>query len=175
MTTTSSDQAADSRQARILGEREETGMWEIELSADGPLGSLPLTSEMLIEEPSGNIFGMTQNAGMGWNPDELLRTQFMILSTMGGMRGPDGKPLALGIHTGHFELGLLIAEAADELRQLGALPYAAYCSDPCDGRTQGTTGMLDSLPYRNDAATIFRRLARSVPTAKGVLGIATCD
>ncbi|MCH7593934.1 MAG: dihydroxy-acid dehydratase, partial [Chloroflexi bacterium] len=150
-------------------------MWEIELSADGPSGSLPLTSEMLIEEPSGNIFGMTQNAGMGWNPDELLRTQFMILSTMGGMRGPDGKPLALGIHTGHFELGLLIAEAADELRQLGALPYAAYCSDPCDGRTQGTTGMLDSLPYRNDAATIFRRLARSVPTSKGVLGIATCD
>ena len=115
---------------------------------------------------------MTQNAGMGWNPDELLRTQFMILSTLGGMRGPDGKPLALGIHTGHYELGLLISEAADELRELGALPFAAYCSDPCDGRTQGTTGMLDSLPYRNDAATVFRRLARSVPTTKGVLGVA---
>jgi len=175
MTTTSSDQAADSGQARILGETTNTGMWDIDLSADGPLGSLPVTSEMLIEEPSGNIFGMTQNAGMGWNPDELLRTQFMILSTLGGMRGPDGKPLALGIHTGHYELGLLIAEAADELRELGALPFAAYCSDPCDGRTQGTTGMLDSLPYRNDAATVFRRLARSVPTTKGVLGVATCD
>ncbi len=175
MTTTSNDQAADSRQARILGETTNTGMWDIDLSADGPLGSLPVTSEMLIEEPSGNIFGMTQNAGMGWNPDELLRTQFMILSTLGGMRGPDGKPLALGIHTGHYELGLLIAEAADELRELGALPFAAYCSDPCDGRTQGTTGMLDSLPYRNDAATVFRRLARSVPTTKGVLGVATCD
>ena len=175
MTNTSSDQAADSGQARILGETVDTGMWDIDLSAEGPLGSLPVTSEMLIEEPSGNIFGMTQNAGMGWNPDELLRTQFMILSTVGGMRGPDGKPLALGIHTGHYELGLLIAEAADELRYLGALPFAAYCSDPCDGRTQGTTGMLDSLPYRNDAATVFRRLARSVPTTKGVLGVATCD
>ncbi len=175
MTNTSSDQAADYGQARILGETVDTGMWDIDLSAEGPLGSLPVTSEMLIEEPSGNIFGMTQNAGMGWNPDELLRTQFMILSTVGGMRGPDGKPLALGIHTGHYELGLLIAEAADELRYLGALPFAAYCSDPCDGRTQGTTGMLDSLPYRNDAATVFRRLARSVPTTKGVLGVATCD
>jgi len=175
MTTTSNDQASDSGQARILGETSNKELWDIDLSADGPLGSLPVTSEMLIDEPSGNIFGMTQNAGMGWNPDELLRTQFMILSTLGGMRGEDGKPLALGIHTGHFELGLLIAEAAAELRQLGTLPFAAYCSDPCDGRTQGTTGMLDSLPYRNDAATVFRRLARSVPTTKGVLGIATCD
>src|SRR5205807_5632913 len=43
------------------------------------------------------------------------------------------------------------------------------------GRSQGTTGMMDSLPYRNDAAQIFRRLIRSLPTRKGVLGIATCD
>ena len=35
--------------------------------------------------------------------------------------------------------------------------------------------MYDSLPYRNDAATIFRRLMRSLPTRSGVLGIATCD
>src|SRR3712207_9166138 len=35
--------------------------------------------------------------------------------------------------------------------------------------------MLDSLPYRNDAATVFRRLIRSLPTRKGVLGVATCD
>ncbi|HEY1848751.1 MAG TPA: YjhG/YagF family D-xylonate dehydratase, partial [Opitutaceae bacterium] len=54
-------------------------------------------------------------------------------------------------------------------------PFAAYCSDPCDGRTNGTPGMLDSLPYRNDAAIVFRRLIRSLPSAKGVLGIATCD
>src|SRR3954447_14608819 len=35
--------------------------------------------------------------------------------------------------------------------------------------------MFDSLPYRNDAAIIFRRLARSLPYRAGVLGIATCD
>jgi putative YjhG/YagF family dehydratase len=35
--------------------------------------------------------------------------------------------------------------------------------------------MFDSLPYRNDAATIFRRLIRSLPTRRGVIGVATCD
>ena len=60
-------------------------------------------------------------------------------------------------------------------QQAGAVPYAAYCSDPCDGRTQGTPGMFDSLAYRNDAASVFRRQARSIPTAQGVLGVATCD
>src|SRR5208337_4701795 len=34
---------------------------------------------------------------------------------------------------------------------------------------------FDSLPYRNDAAILFRRLARSLPRRSGVLGIATCD
>ena len=35
--------------------------------------------------------------------------------------------------------------------------------------------MFDSLPYRNDAAIIFRRLIRSLPTRRGVIGVATCD
>ena len=35
--------------------------------------------------------------------------------------------------------------------------------------------MFDSLAYRNDAATVFRRLIRSLPTRSGVLGVATCD
>ena len=50
-----------------------------------------------------------------------------------------------------------------------------YCSDPCDGRIQGTPGMFDSLAYRNDAAIVMRRQARSIPTAKGIMGVATCD
>ena len=65
--------------------------------------------------------------------------------------------------------------AAKELKALGAVPFAGYCTDPCDGRTQGTPGMFDSLAYRNDAATIFRRLIRSLPTRSGVIGVATCD
>ena len=39
--------------------------------APGPRGRLPLTVEMLRDGPSGDVFGLTQNAGMGWDPREL--------------------------------------------------------------------------------------------------------
>src|ERR1039457_2234315 len=150
-------------------------IYQIQTRSHGPAGSRPITEEMLLNSPSGDLFGLTQNAGMGWNPAEAGRKQFLILSTQGGLRAPDGKPIALGYHTGHWEVGLMMEAAARELKTLGAIPFAAYCTDPCDGRTQGTTGMFDSLPYRNDAATVFRRLIRSLPTRRGVIGVATCD
>ena len=81
-------------------------------------------------------------------------------------------PLLWAITPGHWEIGLLVQAAAEEFRRLQTIPFAGFCSDPCDGRTQGTTGMFDSLPYRNDAAVLFRRLARSLPRRAGVLGIA---
>ena len=148
---------------------------EVRTHAKGPEGMLPITPEMLLTEPSGNLFGLSQDAGMGWEPTRLLDPEFLILSTHGGLRAADGTPIALGFHTGHWEVGLLVAEAARELRRLRAMPFAGACTDPCDGRTQGTAGMLDSLPYRNDAAMVLRRLMRSLPQRRGVLGIATCD
>jgi putative YjhG/YagF family dehydratase len=147
----------------------------IKSAAPGPEGSLPLSEEMLLDLPSGDLFGLTQNAGMGWPPGEMLGPQFLLLSTQGGVRAEDGSPIALGFHTGHWEVGLLVQEAARTLKAAGGVPFAAACSDPCDGRTQGTTGMFDSLAYRNDAATVLRRLIRSLPTRRGVLGVATCD
>ncbi|MDA1273415.1 MAG: YjhG/YagF family D-xylonate dehydratase [Verrucomicrobia bacterium] len=161
-------------QHEILPPLDET-IFEIQTTAPGSQGQLPLTEEMLLNRPSGDIFGLSQNAGMGWTPSELGRKQFLILSTQGGVRAADGTPIALGYHTGHWEVGLLVQAAAREFRALKSIPFAAYCSDPCDGRTQGTSGMFDSLPYRNDAAQIFRRLIRSLPTRAGVMGIATCD
>jgi len=101
--------------------------------------------------------------------------EVLLLSTHGGLRAPDGTPIALGYHTGHWEVSLLVEAAARELKSLGAVPFAGYCSDPCDGRTQGTPGMYDSLPYRNDASMIFRRLIRSLPRRDAVAGVATCD
>src|SRR5712692_3331545 len=155
--------------------RSDPSVWEIATVGEGPRGTLPLTAEVLLERPSGDIFGLTQNAGMGWDPRELGRPQFLMLSTQGGIRASDGKPIALGYHTGHWEIGLLMQAAAQELAALGGLPFAGFCSDPCDGRTQGTPGMMDSPAYRNDAAIVLRRLARSLPTRRGVLGVATCD
>lgn len=154
---------------------QDPDIFAVRTHAPGPAGALPLTAEMLIQQPSGNLFGLTQNAGMGWAPEALGGRQILILSTHGGVRAPDGKPIALGYHTGHWEVGLLVAEAARELSVQHAIPFAGACTDPCDGRTQGTTGMFDSLPYRNDAAIVLRRLIRSLPTRSGVIGVATCD
>jgi xylonate dehydratase len=114
----------------------------------GPDGKLPITEAMLLNEPSGNLFALTQNAGMGWNPDDVGHTPYLILSTQGGYRADDGTPIALGYHTGHWEIGLLVKAAAEVMREQGALPFSATVSDPCDGRSQGTTGMFDSLAYR---------------------------
>jgi putative YjhG/YagF family dehydratase len=156
-------------------ETADPGLNSVTTHAPGPSGVLPISAEMLLTQPSGNLFGLSQNAGMGWDPARLLDPEFLILSTHGGLRADNGEPIALGFHTGHWEVGLLVAEAARELKSLHAVPFAGACTDPCDGRTQGTTGMLDSLPFRNDAAIVLRRLMRSLPTGKGVLGIATCD
>ncbi|MEM7116455.1 MAG: YjhG/YagF family D-xylonate dehydratase [Chloroflexota bacterium] len=148
---------------------------ETRLQGEGPAGQLPLTADMLLNQPSGHLFGLTQNAGMGWNPADVGKPQFLIMSTQGGLRAPDGTPIALGYHTGHWEIGLLVQQAAETLREVGMVPFSATVSDPCDGRSQGTTGMFDSLPYRNDAAITMRRLIRSLPRRRGVMGVATCD
>jgi xylonate dehydratase len=153
----------------------DDSLFEVTASQPGPAGRLPLTPGDLVDRPSGDIFGWSLNVGMGWAPADLRRPEVLVLSTLGGLRNPDGTPIALGYHTGHWEIGLMVQAAATELRALGAIPFAAYCTDPCDGRSQGTTGMFDSLPYRNDAAIVLGRLIRSLPTRRAVVGVATCD
>ena len=152
----------------------ETSLYDVVTSRGGPQGRLPLTADMLRERPSGDLFGMTQDAGMGWDPSRLADAQYVILSTLGGfaprtvLRSPSVTTRAT------MNLGWRLPRRPPNSRK-GAVPYAAHCTDPCDGRTQGTAGMFDSLAYRNDAAAVFRRQARSVPTARGILGVATCD
>ena len=147
----------------------------LQTHATGPSGKLPLSDEILRTWSSGDLFGLTQSVGMGFDPRRVLGDQYLILSTQGGVRNPDGSPVALGYHTGHWEVGLLVQAAAEQIEQHDGVPFAAFVSDPCDGRSQGTHGMFDSLPYRNDAAIVMRRLIRSLPRRKGVIGVATCD
>ena len=52
---------------QVLGSAATVGTSRIE--GEGPEGRPPLDAETLTNEPSGNIFGLTQNAGMGWRPD----------------------------------------------------------------------------------------------------------
>ena len=143
--------------------------------AAGPEGALPLNHDLLRYSPSGDLFGMTMDAGIGWDPSCLRDAEVLILSNLGGMRGFDGKPVALTYHTGNFELGMLVEAASREFAKEHITPFAAYVTDPCDGRSQGTHAMFDSLPYRNDSAMVLRRLIRSLPTAKALMGVATCD
>jgi putative YjhG/YagF family dehydratase len=165
----------DRQPATNLIEAADPAVYEVSTHAPGPAGSLPLDAKFLLNAPSGDVFGLSQDTGMGWDPKRVRDREFLILSTQGGIRAPDGRPVALGYHTGHFEVGLLVQEAAETFERLGATPFAAFVTDPCDGRTQGTVGMMDSLAYRNDAAVVLRRLIRSLPTRKGVMGVATCD
>ncbi|MCL6545460.1 MAG: dihydroxy-acid dehydratase [Bryobacteraceae bacterium] len=164
----------DALNSAIFDSHDES-IYQLQTKSPGPQGALPVTDEILRSYASGDLFGWTQNAAMGWDPARLGGPEILILSTHGGLRAPDGTPIALGLHTGHWEVGLLVEAAARELQKLGAIPFTTTCSDPCDGRTQGTPGMFDSLPYRNDAAIIFRRHIRSLPRRSGVVGVATCD
>ncbi len=161
--------------ARSFFDASAPSVFDLHTAGDGPRGALPISEDALLQAPSGDLFGWTQNAGMGWDPQDLGKKEFLILSTLGGLRAQDGSPVALGYHTGHWEVGLQVEAAAREIKRLDGVPFAGYCTDPCDGRTQGTEGMLDSLPYRNDAATVLRRLIRSLPRRSGVIGIASCD
>jgi len=158
-----------------LLDSHDPALYEVVTAGPGPQGSLPLTDDLLRRQPSGHAFGMSQDVGMGWKPAAVDGPQYVLLSTLGGVRADDGTPVALGYHTGHWELVLALKAAAEELSRAGGVPYAGHCTDPCDGRSQGTSGMFDSLAYRNDAAAVLRRLARSIPKARGVLGVATCD
>jgi putative YjhG/YagF family dehydratase len=158
-----------------LVETRDPALLDVATRAEGPEGALPLTDAMLREWPSGDLFGLSQNAGMGWEASATAGEAYLVLSTLGGLRDDEGRPVALGYHTGHWEIGLLVRAAAEQLRASGRVPFAGMVSDPCDGRTQGTPGMMDSLPYRNDAAVVLRRLIRSLPRGRGVLGVATCD
>jgi putative YjhG/YagF family dehydratase len=158
-----------------LLDSDDAALYEVVTAGPGPQGKLPLTDDLLRNQPSGHAFGMSQDAGMGWKVSAADGPQYVLLSTLGGVRADNGTPIALGYHTGHWELSLALKAAAEEIKHAGGIPYAGHCTDPCDGRTQGTTGMFDSLAYRNDAASVLRRLARSIPRAQGVLGVATCD
>src|SRR5690625_182320 len=112
----------------------DASIYNVKTHAQGPTGTLPLTPQMLEESPSGDLFGLTQNVGMGWSPKDLLGPEVLILGTKGGIRDANGSPIALGYHTGHWEVDLLMIEAAKEIKKAKGVPFAGFVSDPCDGR-----------------------------------------
>ena len=150
-------------------------VYHIQTKAAGGGGKLPMTADFLRNSPCGDVFGWIENVAQGWNPSDFGKKQFLILSMNGGIRAKDGTPIALTYSTGQFEPALLAEEAASEIKRLGAIPFASFVTEHCDGRMQSNSGMMDSLAYRNDAAIVLRRLIRCLPCRHGVLGIANCD
>ena len=75
---------ASSGGIHALFDSEDPSVFAVTTKAAGPAGSLPLTDEMLRDWPSGDLFGLVQNAGMGWTAAEVARDPFLILSTQGG-------------------------------------------------------------------------------------------
>ena len=140
-----SNQTSDLTPEDVLGTDQNSELREIRTKTDGPAGIVPFTADFLTNSPSGDHFGMSQNAGMGWNPAELMRKQFIILATAGGLREEDGTPVALGLHTGHFELSSMVKAAANEFDRLNGLPFATFCSDPMR-RTHPRHHRHDGLP-----------------------------
>jgi len=117
-------------------------------NARGPLGKLPITGEMLLNWSSGDIFGLSQDAGMGWTPSHLARKEFLILSTSGGIRSDDGTPIALGYHPGHWEVGLLHAGRRARVQRARRVPVRRFLHRSVRWPHAGTPGMMDSLAYR---------------------------
>jgi len=164
-----------SETAKSIFSPERENIYNMQTKAPGAPGTLPFTPEFLRDSPCGHVFGWMENVGQGWDPNDFGKKQFLILSTSGGIRDSDGTPLALTYSTGQFEPAVLVTEAARQIKSLGAIPFVSYLTEHCDGRMQSNAGMMDSLAFRNDAAIVFRRLIRCLPTRSGVLGVATCD
>ena len=57
-------------------------LFDVTMAAPGPPGSLPLSPADLLHRPSGDIFGWTQDVGMGWKATDLQRPEVLILSTL---------------------------------------------------------------------------------------------
>jgi putative YjhG/YagF family dehydratase len=143
-----------------------------------PARTTPLTLTISdFEGASGDQFAFQQNAAMSADNPRLnpAARNIHVVSTHGGFIGKNGQRLAASAHTGSAELHLLIEGACEALIDSGYFPIASYCSDNCDGRTQGTLGGFDSLPSRNDAYRAMIGQCRSLPQRRGVLGVATCD
>ena len=139
-------------------------------------GRCRLTDEMLRDWPSGDLFGLAQNAGMGWDPREMVGPQYLLLEH--ARRHARRRRHADRARLSHGALGSRAAGAAGGARRSSRpapCPLPPIAPIRATAARKGTTGMFDSLPYRNDAAIVFRRLIRSLPTRRGVLGVATCD
>ncbi len=100
--------------------------------------------------------------GTGWKPEDLSKPQVMIESTYGDS------------HPGSGHLNILVEEVRKGIEEAGGYGARYYCTDICDGESQGTDGINYSLVSREMIANMIEIHANATPFDAGVY-LASCD
>lgn len=100
--------------------------------------------------------------GTGWKPEDLAKPQVIIESTFGDS------------HPGSGHLDILVEEVRKGIEEAGGHGARYYCTDMCDGESQGTDGINYSLVSREMIANMIEIQANATPFDAGVY-LASCD
>ena len=100
--------------------------------------------------------------GTGWKPEDLSKPQVMIESTFGDS------------HPGSGHLDILVEEVRKGIEEAGGHGARYYCTDICDGESQGTDGINYSLASREMIANMIEIHANATAFDAGVY-LASCD
>lgn len=100
--------------------------------------------------------------GTGWKPEDLSKPQILIESTFGDS------------HPGSGHLDQLVTAARKGIVEAGGYGARYFCTDICDGESQGTDGINYSLANREMIANMIEIHANATPFDGGVY-ISSCD
>lgn len=100
--------------------------------------------------------------GTGWKPEDLSKPQIFIESTFGDS------------HPGSGHLDVLVEEVRKGVAEAGGHGARYFCTDMCDGESQGTDGINFSLASREMIANVIEFQANATPFDAGVY-LASCD
>ena len=100
--------------------------------------------------------------GTGWKPEDLSKPQVIIESTFGDS------------HPGSGHLNILVEEVRKGIEKAGGHGARYFCTDICDGESQGTDGINYSLASREMIANMIEIHANATPFDAGVY-LARCD
>ena len=100
--------------------------------------------------------------GTGWKPEDLDKPQVMIESTFGDS------------HPGSGHLDILVEEVRKGIEEAGGRGARYFCTDICDGESQGTDGINFSLASREMIANMIEIHANATPF-DGAVYLSSCD
>lgn len=100
--------------------------------------------------------------GTGWKEEDLAKPQIIIESTFGDS------------HPGSVHLDRLVEAVRQGVDEAGGHGARYFCTDMCDGESQGTDGINYSLASREMIANMIEIHAEATPFDAGVF-VASCD